>query len=192
MEGEANMFSRVLFGCMVMLIGSLGSYAQSSAALGPQVGFYRTQGSTESRAMGGLALRLRISDGLGIQGSVNYRVERYLNNTIRASSWPIMVSGLFYPVPQLFGTIGTGWYNTSLEYTIPASDLSGAFIIATEDQQRFGWHFGGGLELPLGLGTMLVGDIKYVFLDYEFRNFPGSGGVNSNFYVISVGLLFGL
>jgi opacity protein-like surface antigen len=177
---------------LLSVAGLQFSHAQASSAFGPQVGFYRSPGASEYRTMGGLALRLKVSERLGIQGSINYRSERYLNNTIRATSWPVLVSGLFYPAPQLFGTIGTGWYNTSIEYSIPVLNPPGAVLVSSEEQQRFGWHFGGGLELPLGMGTMLSGDIKYVFLDYEFKNFPGAGGVNSNFYVISVGLLFGL
>ncbi len=48
------------------------------------------------------------------------------------------------------------------------------------------------MELPLSSSAKLVGDIKYVFLDYDFTNFPGSNGVNSNFYVLTIGLLFNL
>lgn len=176
----------------MVAMGLQFSPAQASSAFGPQVGFYRSSGAAEYRAMGGLALRFKISEHVGLQASINYRVERYMNDNIRAASWPVLVSGLFYPTPHIFGTIGTGWYNTSVDYSIPTTNPPGTILVSSEQLQEFGWHFGGGLELPLGLGTKLVGDVKYVFLDYEFKNFPGSGGVNSNFYVVSIGLLFGV
>jgi hypothetical protein len=48
------------------------------------------------------------------------------------------------------------------------------------------------VELPLQNLGRLVGDVRYVFLDYDFQTFPGTNGVNSDFYVITVGLLFDL
>ena len=42
---------------------------------------------------------------------------------------------------------GGGWYNTTIEYTGPA--FQGADTEETVNE--FGWHFGGGVELPLGL-----------------------------------------
>ncbi len=65
-------------------------------------------------------------------------------------------------------------------------------LSAVETKQEFGWHFGGGIEVPVGTMAKLVGDIRYVFLNYDFQKFPGSSGTTSNFYVIDVSLLFGL
>lgn len=185
------MVSRLFIVIALLMIGSGSAAAEGFAAFGPQVGFYKLQGSNESRTMGGLAMRLRLSDNFGIQGSVNYREESYLNGSIQTQSWPVLVTGQYFLSPHIFGLIGTGWYNTSIEYRYPTSTPPGT-IVVEERKQEFGWHFGGGIELPLGLGTKITSDIKYVFLDYAFNNFPGAGGVNSNFYVISVGFLFGL
>lgn len=102
-------------------------------------------------------------------------------------SWPIMVTGLIYPLPILYGAIGGGWYNTTFDYDQTALD-----IIEDETTQEFGWHFGAGLELPLGPKTKLSGDIRYVFLDYTFESIPGAEDLDSDFYVISIGLFFGL
>ena len=77
-------------------------------------------------------------------------------------------------------------------YNVPPGLLAGASSISSETKQQFGWHFGGGLELPVFSSVKLVGDMRYVFLNYNFKSFPGSNGVNSNFYVMSVSLLFGL
>jgi hypothetical protein len=185
------MVSRLLFVSALLITGFGSAAAEGFAAFGPQVGFYKLQGSNVSSTMGGLAMSLRLSEHLGVQGSINYREEKYLNGSIQTQSWPVLLTGQYFLSPHIFGLIGTGWYNTSVEYHYPSINPPGT-IVVEERKQEFGWHFGGGIELPLGLGTKITSDIKYVFLDYEFNNFPGAGGVNNNFYVISVGFLFGL
>jgi opacity protein-like surface antigen len=164
--------------------------AQTSVLVGPQVGVYKVRDAENFEFMGGAAVRLKLAAALGVEGSVNYRSDDYSNGTVTAQSWPIMVTGLLYPFPAVYGAIGVGWYNTTLSYNPPAG-YTGAPI---EDQtsQDFGWHFGGGVELPLGSAVSLVGDIRYVFLDYNFETIPGTEGLNSDFYVITAGLLFHL
>ena len=100
-----------------------------------------------------------------------------------------MVTGLFYPLPIVYGAVGVGWYNTTFDYDEGKPGLLG---LGSETKQEFGWHFGAGAELPLGAHTKLVGDVRYVFLNYDFKQFPGSSGLSSDFYVITVGLLFAL
>jgi opacity protein-like surface antigen len=168
------------------------SVAQVSIGFGPQIGFYKAQDADGARVMGGAALRLKFSEVLGVEASINYREEEYGNGFARVRSWPVMVTGLLYPVPILYGAIGAGWYNTSIDYKLPPGYLGSPIQISAETLQRFGWHFGGGVELPIGSIAKLVGDIRYVFLDYNFKTLPGSNGVNSNFYVLTAGLLFGL
>lgn len=183
MRATAGMF---LLSCLLVC----GMAYSQGVHFGPQLGIYNATDGDGSRVMGGLALRVRLSRALGIEGSVNYRREEYENGDVTVRSWPVMVTALIYPVPVLYGAIGAGWYNSSIDYN---SRYLGVFpYTATESKQEFGWHFGGGVDLPVGGRTRLVGDIRYVFLDYGFRQFPGSGGTNSDFYVITVGLLFGL
>jgi len=98
-----------------------------------------------------------------------------------------MVTGLFYPVQIAYGAIGAGWYNTSFSYdptVFPGS--------SDETKQEFGWHFGGGLEIPLGTSSMFTADIRYVFLNYNFKSVPGSSAANSDFYMLTFGYLFQL
>lgn len=160
------------------------------AGFGPLIGFHSSPSSDNLRAMGGAALRMRLSPAFGLEGSINYREDRYLGGVIETKSWPVMATAMIYPLPVLYGAIGAGWYNTSIDYKIPPGPTQ-QVQITSETQQRFGWHFGGGIEAPMGIGSF-VGDIRYVFLDYNFQKFPGSDGVKSNFYVISIGYLFGL
>ncbi|NIR51359.1 porin family protein [candidate division KSB1 bacterium] len=151
--------------------------------LGPQVGFQKADDAEDGNFLLGAALRLKFSKALGIEGSINYRQEDFGPNlTVR--SWPVMVTGLLYPLPIVYGAVGAGWYNTTFDFDTAAADVD-------ETKQEFGWHFGAGVELPLGSKTKLAGDIRYVFLDYDFDEIPFRD-VDSNFFMISAGILFGL
>jgi hypothetical protein len=157
---------------------------QPSAGIGPQVGYFKSRDADDGRIMGGGMVRIKIA-ALGLEGSVSYREEDYAGGQITVKSIPVMATGLIYPLPMLYGSIGAGWYNSKIEYKF-------ANYAASEDKQRFGWHFGAGTELPLGTAARIVGDIRWVFLDYDFQTVPGQSGLNSNFYVASAGLLFNL
>jgi opacity protein-like surface antigen len=186
------MATRAILTLVLIVFAAVSVAAQASVGFGPQVGLYRAQDADGFRVMGGAALRLKFSQALGVEASINYREEQYGNGTVNVKSWPVMVTGLLYPIPIVYGAIGAGWYNTSIDYNIPPAILGSTVTIASETKQQFGWHFGGGVELPLGSVGKLVGDIRYVFLNYNFKTFPGSNGVNSNFYVITAAILFGL
>jgi opacity protein-like surface antigen len=162
-----------------------------SAGIGPQVGFFKSQDGDDIRLMGGAAARIKLGRALGVEGSINYRVEEYHKGRIQATSWPVMVTGLVYPFPALYGAIGAGWYNTTIDYKFPIGVLGGP-LERSVTQQDFGWHFGGGLEVPVGSAGRIVADIRYVFLDYDFQTLPGVGGVTNDFYVITASFLFGL
>ncbi len=176
---------------VLVIFAAVSVAAQGGIGFGPQVGFYKSQDADGARVMGGAALRLKFSEVLGVEGSINYREEEYGNGFVSVKSWPVMVTGLLYPIPMVYGAIGAGWYSTTIDYDFPPGFLGSPTIITSETKQEFGWHFGGGVELPLGSAAKLVGDIRYVFLNYDFENVPGNG-VSSNFYVITAGLLFGL
>ena len=186
------MATRTVGTFVLVLFAAVTAFAQSSIGFGPQAGFYKSQDADEGRLMGGAALRLRLSGLIGVEASINYRHEEYGNGFVSATSWPIMVTGLVYPIPVVYGAIGAGWYNTTVMYDYSKLPILGPPNPPSETEQEFGWHFGGGIELPLGSVVKLVGDVRYVFLNYDFNKFPGSNGVNSNFYVITAGLLFGL
>jgi len=186
------MVTRFILVSVLIIFSVLPSAAQSSVSFGPQIGFYKARDADQASGLGGLTLRTKLSDGFGIEGSINFRKEKYYDGRVDVNSWPVMVTGLFYFVPVVYGAVGAGWYNSNIQYHYPPGFLTGSTTVTSETQQEFGWHFGGGAELPVGSSAKFVADIKYVFLDYDFTNFPGSGGVNSNFYVLTVGLLFNL
>jgi opacity protein-like surface antigen len=172
----------LLTGLITMMVAQVNA---QSISLGPQIGYYKTQDADKAAYMGGAALRLKLM-GLGVEASINYRQEKYANDALTVRSWPVMVTGLFYPLPIVYGAVGAGWYNTTFHY-----DQNRFPLLKDETSRKVGWHFGGGVELPLG-SVKLTGDVRYVFLNYNFKGVPGGSKLKSNFTVITVGLLFGL
>ena len=174
----------MILGLITVLI--IPVHAQS-VSLGPQVGYYKAQDADKGSFMGGAAWRFKFTPSLGLEASINYRQETYANDALTVRNWPIMVTGLIYPLPVVYGAIGAGWYSVTLDY-----NQSKLPLLKDETTQAFGWHFGGGVELPVGSNFKLTGDIRYVFLNYDFKQIPGSGDLKSNFYIITVGFLIGL
>jgi opacity protein-like surface antigen len=172
----------LLLGLIILMVVPVKA---QSISFGPQAGFYKAQDADHGSWMGGVACRLKLIPTLGIEASINYRQETYLSKLLTVRSWPVMVTGLIYPLPFVYGAMGAGWYNLTYDY-----DQSRLPLLTDETTQKIGWHFGGGVELPLGPKVKLTGDIRYVFLNYDFKQIPGSGDLKSNFAVITVGLLF--
>jgi outer membrane protein W len=158
-------------------------------SLGPQLGFQKAQNADEGRFMGGVKMRLNVLPVLTLEASVNYRSESYYNGGLKVSSWPVMITALYYPLPIVYGAIGTGWYNTSFTYDHNRLPFA---LFSDETQQKVGWNFGGGVDIPVGPNATLNADLRYVFINYNFQSVPGFGEVKSDFYVFSVSLLFGL
>lgn len=195
---RSHLFTGALL-ILVMLVAVPGVQAQTDdnsrsnagtmgVGFGPIVGWYRTNNADNGSLTGGAALRIKLSPSLAVEGSVTYRQEKYGSGAVTARSWPVMVTGMIYPLPVVYGLIGAGWYYTTFTYDqVKLANQN----LADETTHKFGWHFGGGVEIPLGR-VSLTGDIRYVFLNYNFQTVPGTSGTNSNFYVITAGLLFGL
>ncbi|MCB9057909.1 MAG: outer membrane beta-barrel protein [Calditrichae bacterium] len=173
---------------MISIFFITGNISAQDLGIGPQVGYYKAK-DADGSFMFGAAIRMHITPALGVEGSINYKQESYDYVTVK--SWPVLVTGFFYPIPIAYGSIGAGWYNTTLDYK---KQELGNIVVGIKDKttQEFGWHFGAGAELPVGSNTTLAGDIRYVFLDYDFEEIPGSDSINSNFYIITASLLFGL
>jgi len=171
---------------LVFLIGS-AVFAQG-IAFGPQLGFQKARDADEGKLMIGGAIRAKLSPALGIEGSINYRHENYGEDFLTVRSWPVMLTGMFYPFPVIYAAMGAGWYNTTFDYAKTLNDDG----IDDETTQEVGWHFGGGVEIPFGELTKVKADIRYVFLDYDFNEIPGRGGTKSDFYMITIGLLIGM
>jgi opacity protein-like surface antigen len=152
---------------------------------GPQVGVSKSP-DADANLIFGAALRMRFLSALAVEGSVSYREDDFAGDALTVRSWPLQVTGMLYPLPFVYGAMGAGWYMTTFDFDPDVGFLD------DDTQSEFGWHFGGGLELPLGSVVRLAGDIRYVFIDYDFDAVPGSDEIDSDFYMATAGLLFRL
>ncbi len=161
---------------------------ESGIGFGPIVGYQKAGDAESGSFLFGVQLRAKLASVLGIEGAISYRTEEYANN-VQVTSWPVTATGLIYVLPNLYGAIGVGWHNTSIEYD------NAEFDIADKTSSNFGWHLGGGVEIPVSEIISLSGDLRYVFLEHDFEDLTDaaatSDDINSNFYMIQVGLIFG-
>lgn len=187
---EENMFKKSVMMIILLFTASGFILAQGvSIGIGPQLGWQKSSSADKGNLMYGAALRFRISEAVGLEGSINYRSEDYANGALNVKTWPIMVTGLIYPVRYFYGAIGIGWYNTSFDY----GDQPLTQTLLSNTQQNFGWHLGGGVEIPASQTLNITGDIRYVFLNYDFGELASaanSGDLISNFFVITIGASF--
>ena len=174
----------LILGLTALLVSQV---VAQSINLGPQLGYYKAQDADDGTYTGGVTMRLKFMSVFGVETSINNRQEKYANGALTVRSWPVMVTGLIYPLPIVYGAMGFGWYHVTLHY-----DQSRLPLFTDETVQKVGWHFGGGLEFPITTYLLLTGDFRYVFLNYDFKAIPVSGGLKSNFTVITVGFLLNL
>jgi opacity protein-like surface antigen len=175
----------LIIGLIALIVADVNAQRMT---IGPQLGYYNARGTDNWAYMIGVTWRLKLNKVLGVEASINNHQENYANNTVTVRSWPVMVSYLIYPLPPVvYGVIGIGWYSLTYDY-----NQSRFPLLTDEVAQKVGWHVGGGLELPIGPSVKLNGDIRYVFLNYDFQAFPGSDDLKSNFIVITAGFLLDL
>jgi opacity protein-like surface antigen len=183
-----GIFFLLSFG-VIDLYGQRDNVEEGNIGLGGQIAYNRSGDTDAGRFMFGVLLRSKLSFALGVDASINYREEKINNGQVTLRSWPLQLSVLFYPFPQFYAIAGGGWYHTTVDYTpgLQHEDL------ADQTYNPFGWHLGGGAEVPLAENVRLFGDVRFVYLDYNFRDFGNVplNNINSNFYMINLGIIFG-
>ena len=180
------MFKKSFLFVVIFFIASV-CYAQeirNPTAIGPQAGWHKAADADDGNFMFGGALKMKLTNALGFEGSINYREEDYRNGAITVSQWPVLLSGLFYVTPVVYGLAGVGWYNTKVEFDNELVQH------ARKTSQEFGWHFGAGVDIPLSQAVFLTTDFRYTFIDYEFQEVPGTSEINSDFFIVKAGLMF--
>lgn len=154
-------------------------------SVGPQVGYYKASDADNPSVMSGATLRLRLANAIAVEASINYRREYYHNEAISLKSWPVLLTVLLYPVRYIYGMAGVGWYNSRIAYS---KDLN---LFGNKSSQKFGWHFGAGVEMPFTKKVKLATDFRYTFLNYDF-GVPGTKNISSDYFLMSAGLFFKL
>lgn len=175
---------RILLAVALVCTLAPAQAAADGFGIGPRAGYYRNRGADSGDFLFGAAARMRFLGFLGAEASIDYRQDEYGENIVTAHSWPVQVTGLVYPFNAVYAGVGAGWYRTTYEFDVPG--------VESETLKDFGWHVGTGLEIPLGTAASLVGDVRWVYLDTELGELPESVGGDTDFYVMSVGVLFGL
>ena len=175
----------ILLGILISL--PLSARSQTSAYFGPHLGIQKSESADKADYLVGATLRLKLMPVIGVEGDIGYRQEKYGEGALTVKNWPFTVTGLIYPMPMIYGGIGAGWYNTTFDY----ADNYNQAGYEDETDQQFGWHLAAGVELPASPKFRFFGDVRFVFLDYDFKDLPDAvlDGAKANFYSINVGVL---
>lgn len=179
----------LIFALGILIMLPLAARSQS-LYIGPHLGIQKSDGAEDANYLVGATLRMKLMPIIGIEGDLGYRQEKYGNNAVTVRNWPVTVTGLLYPLPFAYGGIGGGWYNTTFDYADTYNDAG----FDDETTQEFGWHLAAGVELPASPRFKVFGDVRFVFLDYKFKELPNAvmEGKDSDFYSLNFGILFRL
>jgi opacity protein-like surface antigen len=184
------MFRKISIGILlgIIILLPLTARGQANIYVGPHLGIQKSTGADGANYLVGATLRMKLMPILGVEGDIGYRQEKFGSGALTVKEWPVTVTGLIYPLPFIYGGLGAGWYFTTLDYSTSYNNAG----FADETTHKFGWHLVAGVELPATSHFKLYGDIRWVFLDYKFKNLPNAvlNGAKANFYSINVGLLF--
>ncbi len=143
----------------------------SGGSIGVHLGYAKARDAKDGNGLAGGQLEFRLASWLGIQGAVDYRlVNTYRIDALAASgdlkvrSVPTTVSAKVY-VPLMvvspFAEAGAGWYHMIYDYS---SSLESAGL-ADRSETTFGWHVGGGVEIPVAPRVSFYGEGRAVFVD---------------------------
>lgn len=188
------MFRKISTGILlgILILAPLSARSQTNLYFGPHLGIQKSSGAENTNYLAGATLRLKLLPILAVEGDIGYRQEKFGSGAVTVKEWPVTVTGLLYPLPiiPIYGGVGAGWYFTTLDYSTKYNQDG----YSDGTSRKFGWHVVVGLELPVSSNLKLFGDVRYVFLNYKFKNLPGAvlDGTDANFYSINVGLLFRL
>lgn len=186
MSYKSLILTLAIFFLAIPMVGAQMTPFETSVSIGPMLGYQKAK-DADGSYMAGAALRVRLLRLIGFEGSVNYRQEDY-GDGLTVKSWPVMASAMIYPLPLLYGVVGMGWYNTTFDFD-QSLETQG---FEDDTKHKVGWHFGAGVEVPASSKVKLTGDIRYVFLDYDFQSIPGVGSTDADFFLIEAGILFEL
>lgn len=163
------------------LTATVAATAHAGGGVGGRYAWIHHDEADEGASMWGVFGRAH-SGILGFELAVDRRSED-LPAGAELVVWPVTASVLVYPVPQLYGVAGLGWYNATFE---PPSLLD----LDDRTETTTGFHIGGGVEVPLTPRLALTGDLRYLFIDYDFGDLPDDvDDIESNHVGANAGLM---
>lgn len=129
-------------------------------SIGPRVSLYDPKEAGDSSGMIGAQLRVPMGSTFALEGSIDYRKDKYANDTIVVHTYPVQASLLAYLVPHQIITPyllgGAGWYFTKVKVDSTNQDNT---------DHRLGLHAGGGLQVWFLRRLSLDGSYRYVWMD---------------------------
>lgn len=132
-------------------------------SIGAHVGWFEYKDAEDGDVFYGLQARIYLLKFLGLEGSIDFQKQDFLDDDADLTIVPVQLTALLFPLPESplrpYLLAGAGWYFFDVEYKGSLSSLS------DEDDDMFGFHFGGGLEILLGKILLLYADVRYTFLD---------------------------
>jgi hypothetical protein len=167
---------------MLAFTSSAEAGALLGLSVGGQAGVSHTGGDIdETSFIWGGSTRLEFLSILTAELAVNYRNESLEGGDV--STLPIQVSALITPLPLIYGTIGVGWYDIS-----PDDDLTNQ-LGDIGDFSNAALHVGGGVSIPVSAKWNFIGDLRYVFLNYDIEDIPDLD-TDADFYMLTGGLQY--
>jgi opacity protein-like surface antigen len=150
----------VSLACVASARADANPTPRPGASLGGRAAYFWPAGSDAGSGqwMGGAQLRFYLANFFAVEGSADYRQQRFGGNTI-ADIYPVQVSGLLYLLPNSpvspFALGGVGWYFTHVRGPSGFDQTS----------NRFGSHVGGGLQFFLSRHWSMDASYRYIFTD---------------------------
>lgn len=126
--------------------------ARTGVSLGGRAAYYRPKDADGGTLNGGAQLRVHLTSVVAVEGSADYRQNKYGGTTVETV--PVQASLLLYltptlPVsPYLLG--GVGWYYTHVQG-------------AHTSTNRYGPHAGAGAEVALARDWTIDGSFRYLW-----------------------------
>ena len=150
--------SAILLGLQPAVFAATG-VGEKVFSIGPRASYFTPKDADEGAWSGGAQARLHLAPSLALEGSIDYRSNKYLGDLITIKTYPVQASLLAYLMPYsavspfLLG--GVGWYYTEVNGPLGFSDTT----------SRFGLHAGAGLEIMLNKSLSLDGSYRYIWLE---------------------------
>lgn len=163
-----------------LLLLPLGIPTARAGEIVPSIGVARAADEGESRTFLGLELRGGLAPMVKTGLAVGYRSDEMLDGAMTVSTVPVTASLWVSPLPTLYAGGGAGLYFTTVSF-------GEAFALPDRTDQQFGWHLGGGMNVPLGPVAALDLQGRYVFLQDEIAA-PSGPGLDPDFWTASAGL----
>ena len=140
------------------VFGETGMIGDKVLSIGPRATYSTPKDADEGQWSGGAQVRFHLSPGLGLEGSVDYRSNKFGNLTT-IKTYPVLASLLAYIMPGAswspFLLGGGGWYYT---------EVDGPDNFSHTDY-RFGLHAGAGIEVMLNESLSVDGSYRYIWIE---------------------------